>query len=219
MKKKIKAVLILIIIIIIIGGFVLINYYSDSCEIIVKTNGNEVETTVVSLPFHNKEKLSRECGDYTVHSISEYESNIYTLKGNLTSIANRNNYTHVKVSVYSQFGEGIVPFISQVKGTSMEPTYHNNQIIVVEKTGNITVGDVVVAYTSEYGPIIKRVSEIRGNEVYLTSDNKNITIEYIDGEEYTLRGLNTWTSKSNIIGIAHPYNRNKMDISNISTSQ
>ena len=62
-----------------------------------------------------------------------------------------------------------------------------------------------MANSEEYGGIIKRVGEIKGDEVYLESDNKNISYEYINGKLYEIKGVTTWTNIANINGVVMNY--------------
>ena len=58
--------------------------------------------------------------------------------------------------------------------------------------------------------IVKRLSKIEGNKVYLTSDNKNVevsTVQLSNGavETITKTPLNTWLPRDNIIGVVKVY--------------
>ena len=57
----------------------------------------------------------------------------------------------------------------------------------------------------EYGGIIKRVDQIKGNEVHLISDNKGISYEYINGVLYEVSGITTWVDISDINGVVIRY--------------
>ena len=74
--------------------------------------------------------------------------------------------------------------VYNVKGTSMVPTLQDGQTILVEKTKDISVNDVVVANSPEYGVIVKRVSDINGDKVHLISDNKNVEHKIVNGRIY-----------------------------------
>ena len=53
---------------------------------------------------------------------------------------------------------------------------------VRDTRGNdVHIGDIVVANSSEYGGIIKRIDKINGDNIHLISDNKQISYEYING--------------------------------------
>ncbi len=87
----------------------------------------------------------------------------------------------------------------------MYPTLNDGQTVIVEKTKNIKVGNMVVANSSEYGVIIKRVSDIKGDKVYLTSDNTNVENEYRNGVLYQTKGITTWVNTNDIYGVVVKY--------------
>jgi len=92
-----------------------------------------------------------------------------------------------------------------VQGKSMYPTLNDGQTVIVEKTKNVKVGNMVVANSSEYGVIIKRVSQIKGDEIYLTSDNTNVESEYRNGVLYETKGITTWVDSDDIYGVVVQY--------------
>ena len=98
-----------------------------------------------------------------------------------------------------------IPVMMYVDGTSMLPTLHDGQHVLVNKTHNIHVGDIVVANSKEYGGIVKRVGDIQGDSVYLISDNKEVTYEYINGVLYEKSGIKTWVNISDINGVVISY--------------
>jgi len=96
----------------------------------------------------------------------------------------------------------------------MVPTLNDGQNILILKTDNLSIGDIVVSIHPTYGLIVKRLSIIKGNQVYLTSDNKNIIITNTktrlpDGSVETVIiekiPLNTWLPKKNVIGVVKVY--------------
>ena len=87
----------------------------------------------------------------------------------------------------------------------MYPTLNDGQTVIVEKTKNVKVGNMVVANSSEYGVIIKRVSQIKGDEIYLTSDNTNVESEYRNGVLYETKGITTWVDSDDIYGVVVQY--------------
>ena len=116
--------------------------------------------------------------------------------------------------IVSQFGTDQLPMPATVKGTSMVPTLQDGQEITILKTNNLNVGDIVVAVHPTYGLIVKRLSIIEGNQVYLTSDNKNVEIVKTKTtlpngavETVTVQKtpLNTWISTENVIGVVKVY--------------
>ena len=87
----------------------------------------------------------------------------------------------------------------------MLPTLKDGQTVLINKSKNIHVGDIVVADSKDYGGIIKRVGDINGDEVYLISDNKNVSYSYKNGILYETKGVTTWVDISNINGVAINY--------------
>ena len=83
----------------------------------------------------------------------------------------------------------------------MLPTLQDGQSVLLNKTHDIHVGDIVVAESDEYGGIIKRVDQINGNDVHLISDNKEVSYEYINGVLYEVKGITTWVDISDINGV------------------
>ena len=69
----------------------------------------------------------------------------------------------------------------------MLPTLQDGQNVLVNKTQNVHIGDIVVANSSEYGNIIKRVDQVNDNQIHLVSDNKNVEYSQINGVLYEKR--------------------------------
>ncbi|OWT32695.1 hypothetical protein BGI41_06345 [Methanobrevibacter sp. 87.7] len=203
MSKK-SILLIIIIILIIIGIFAVFN---NTCQVNIDSNGTGGTIQILGLPInHDNNQMSNEISAYCQKELISENSTKDTIQNNITDIAKKYGYTDVKVNFHSEFGDNTLSTLCKVRGTSMEPTFQNGEYVIVNKTKNISIGECVVAETPEYGTIIKRVSDIKGQEVYLTSDNKKISYENINGEIYKTEGIKTWTSKDNIIGIAYPQN-------------
>ena len=110
-----------------------------------------------------------------------------------------------EINIDSVIGENQIPVIVYVDGTSMLPTLQDGQSVLLNKTHNIQVGDIVVANSSEYGGIIKRVDNIDSNNIHLTSDNKNVSYEYIHGALYEIKGISTWVDINDINGVVISY--------------
>ena len=87
----------------------------------------------------------------------------------------------------------------------MLPTLQDGQTVLLNKTHDIHVGDIVVAESDEYGGIIKRVDQINGNSVHLVSDNKEVSYEQINGVLYEVKGIETWVDMSDIGGVVIAY--------------
>ena len=118
------------------------------------------------------------------------------------------------LKLYQNMESMKVPLLATVNGTSMVPTLKNGQQIIVLKTDNLKVGDIVVAIHPTYGLIVKRLSMIEVNQVYLTSDNKKVEIinhktTPPNGTVKTIKerksSLNTWLPRNNVIGVVIVY--------------
>ena len=128
------------------------------------------------------------------------------MKKGIKGIAEGYGLSDADVHIESQFGEDALPMFCKVEGTSMVPTFQDGEYVMIEKTNNFTVGDCVVANVDGYGRVIKRVSEINGDQVYLTSDNKKVSYEVHGDYIYKTEGLKTWTDRENIVGVVRIHN-------------
>lgn len=211
MKQKIGLTVVLLVLIALIGsaGYLLAN--QNSTGIKVETNGTKV-TIQSSSWWEVPSAMLDEMKVKALEDVEDPDSNVESIKTDIQNIASKYNYT-VQVKIVSQFGEDQLPMPATVKGTSMVPTLADGQSIVVLKTSDFKVGDIVVAHHPEYNLIVKRVGQINGSEVYLESDNKNIEVEsqtrYVNGVKQvvtiTKTPLNTWVPKSYVIGVVEEY--------------
>lgn len=211
MKQKIGLTVVLLVLIALIGsaGYLLAN--QNSTGITVETNGTAV-TIQSSSWWEVPSAMLDEMKVKALEDVEDPDSNVESIKTDMQNIASKYNYT-VQVKIVSQFGEDQLPMPATVKGTSMVPTLADGQSIVVLKTSDFKVGDIVVAHHPEYNLIVKRVGQINGSEVYLESDNKNIEVEsqtrYVNGVKQvvtiTKTPLNTWVPKSYVIGVVEEY--------------
>jgi len=67
--------------------------------------------------------------------------------------------------------------LSEVQGKSMQPTLEPGERIVCVRIG-WQQGDIVLADVGEDDLIVKRVAEYRGQWVYLTGDNEQVSCAY-----------------------------------------
>lgn len=196
-KKIILALIILILIglaaVMFLPEFNTVNVFIDGENVSVETSyfGSDVDV----------ENLNQRICDYTIFFMNSTDSNVTHLKNNITFICNDYGLENSEVTIDSTLGENQVPVIVTVDGTSMLPTLKDGQNVLLNKTKNIHVGDIVVAESPEYGGIIKRVGDIEGDSVYLISDNKQVSYEYINGHIYEIKGITTWVDISNINGV------------------
>ena len=146
----------------------------------------------------NSKSLNGEICDYTLDAMNDSASNITTLYNGINDICTRHGLKNPEINIDSILGKNQIPIIAYVCGTSMNPTLKDGQSVLVNKTKNIHVGDIVIANSQEYGGIIKRV-------VHLESDNKNVDFEYINGTLYELKGISPWVDLSEINGVVIDY--------------
>ncbi|WP_296804612.1 S24/S26 family peptidase [uncultured Methanobrevibacter sp.] len=198
-----KKIILAIIIIIFLSIFVMT--YTSKDYIDVYIDGENVTVATHTLSNINSQNLNKEICDYTINAMNDSSSNITTLKNGIHHICLSYGLKNPEINIDSSIGKNQIPVMVHVSGTSMLPTLQDGEILFINKTKNIHVGDIVVANSEEYGGIIKRVGEIKGDEVYLESDNKNISYEYINGKLYEIKGVTTWTNIANINGVVMNY--------------
>lgn len=76
------------------------------------------------------------------------------------------------------------PFkIIKVQGSSMYPTYVNNQLLLAIKTNNFKKNDVIVCNDEGYN-ILKRIKFIEGDTVYSFYQDTDSNVKIINSEEY-----------------------------------
>ena len=197
-----KIILVLIMLIIIVCGFIFL-FNTNSVDVYI--DGDEV--TVESHTFSDIDttSLNTKICDLTLNIMNDTTSNITTLKDNITNICNEYGLDDVTINIDSIIGSDQIPVKVYVDGTSMFPTLKDGQSVIFNKTHDIHVGDIVVAESSKYGGIIKRVGEIDENSIYLVSDNKEVSYEHINGAIYEVKGITTWVDISDIKGVVIEY--------------
>ena len=161
------------------------------------------ESTSVSSNLN--EKASNEILNYVSNNIYNSSTDVETMKDGIQEICYRYGSTDCNINIDSIIGEDQIPFIVWAEGESMLPTIQNGQYVLVNKTHDIHVGDIVSVDSKEYGGIMKRVDEIDGDNVHLVSDNKNVYYKTIDGVTYEYKGITTWVDISEIEGVAIQY--------------
>ena len=200
MAKKIILALIILILIIFSGIIFLGN---NSVEVYNDGENVTVETTTFS--DIDKHRLNKEICNYTLDVMNNTNTSISAYRHGIEDICRAYGLDKVKINIDSSIGPNQIPIIVTVDGTSMLPTLQDGQNVLLNKTHDIHVGDIVVAESDEYGGIIKRVDQIKGNEVHLISDNKGISYEYINGVLYEVSGITTWVDISDINGVVIQY--------------
>lgn len=176
---------------------------SQNLEVTLNTNGTDVEVQTSSIPFFNKltSPMKYEMEKKAKNDIYEDNSTVVSIKEDMEEIAHKYNY-NITVKVVSQYGDDQLPMPATVKGTSMLPTLHEGQELIVLKTTDLKVGDIVVARYPGHGLIVKRLAQIKGNQVYLMSDNRDVIVE---GNMIT-RGLDIWLPKNDVVGVVKEVN-------------
>ncbi len=201
MAKKFILALILLILITVVLGMILLN--DNTVNIYI--DGENVSVETQTFDDIDTNKLNHAICNYTLNAMNNTTSNAETLKNDVKNLCIHYGLEDVEVNLDSSLGQNQIPIIVHVDGTSMLPTLKDGQTVLVNKTHDIKVGDIVIAQSDEYGGIIKRVDQIEGNEVHLISDNKNISYEYINGVLYEIKGITTWVDLSDVNGVVIDY--------------
>ena len=212
MRLKTGLIIVLLVLVALVGsaGYLIANQHNIG--ITIETNGTDVSVYSSSW-FHVPETMIDEMNVKALADVEDPDSSVGSIKTDMQNIARKYNYT-VDVKILSQFGEDQLPMPATVKGTSMVPTLEDGQSIVVLKTTDFKVGDIVVARHPDYKLIVKRVGKINGSQVYLESDNKKVEVvtsqvRYVNGMKQIVTiqktPLNTWLPKSNVIGVVKDY--------------
>ena len=200
MAKKIILALI-ILIFIIFGGIFLFSH--DSVDIFIDGENITVKTT--SLSNIDKDSLNKDICDYTLRVMNDTTSDISTYRTGVENICKNYGMEDAEINLDSTIGKNQIPVLVKVDGTSMLPTLRDGQTALANKTHDIHVGDIVIANSSEYGFIIKRVDQVNNNEIHLISDNKNVSYEKINGMIYEIKGITTWVDINEINGVVIDY--------------
>lgn len=199
-----RTILAVAIIIFILTFFALYFVSTESVNVFIDGENITTKTQTIN-PNIDVDSLNNEICEYTLFVMNDTASNITTLKSGINDICNRHGLENPEISVDSSIGKNQIPVIVYVDGTSMLPTLQDGQKVLLNKSKDIHIGDIVVANSDEYGGIIKRVGDIDGNNVYLESDNKNVNYEYQNGVLYEVKGITTWVDISNINGVVIAY--------------
>lgn len=192
--------------IIIASAYVIQN--SDDVGITINTNGTNANIQVSSL-FFTPPQMKSEMELRAYQQVYESNSTVDSIKADMKAIAKKYNYT-ANVKIVSPYGTDQLPMSLKVNGTSMVPTLKDGQQIIILKTKDYKVDDIVVASHPDYGLIVKRLKIIEPDRVYLMSDNRNV--EYfttktnlgnglVAVQTYKKTSLDTWLPRENIIGV------------------
>lgn len=200
MAKKIILAAAILILIVFFGILFLVN---DSVEIYNDGENVTVETT--SLSSADKTGLSNEICKYTLEVMNDTTTDIPAYRNGVEDMCRQYGLEDAEITIDSSIGPDQIPIVVTVDGTSMLPTLQDGQTVLVNKTHDVHVGDIVVADSDEYCGIIKRVDQINGDDVHLISDNKNVSYEVLNGQLYEIKGISTWVDISDINGVVISY--------------
>jgi hypothetical protein len=196
----------IILVVLIAGSSIIFNQYNNSVTINIETNGTEISVEASTVPFNNvPEDMEQGILNYLVDAIKSPDSTLESIESDVKLISKKYDYSNVNVNLKSQFGENQLPMPAVVSGNSMYPTLKDGQDLIILKTENFKVGDIVISKHSEYDLIVKRVGKIENNRVYLMSDNKEVETIYEGNYIITKTPLNTWVPRNYVIGIVKDY--------------
>ena len=168
-KKYILALIILVLI-----AFLAFNYLgTDTVDIY--NDGENVSVTTHSISGVDTESLNKELCDYTINIMNDTTTDFSDYENGVKDICSKYGLDDAEINVDSSIGKNQIPVVVNVDGTSMLPTLQDGQKVLVNKSHDIDVGDIVVAESDEYGGIIKRVDAIEGDSIHLVSDNKDVS--------------------------------------------
>lgn len=185
----------------------------NTVDITLNTNGSDVDIKQSSLVNAISPQVILEMEQKANEQLIEPNSTVDSIKGEIKNIARKHNYT-ANVKIVSQYGVDQLPMPAKVSGTSMVPTLKDGQEIIILKTNQYKVDDIVVAMHPEYGLIVKRLKKIEPNRVYLMSDNRNVeyfTTQHnignglVEVDTYKKTPLDTWLPKEKLIGVVKIY--------------
>jgi len=180
---------------------------SGDITINVRLDGENITVTSLTIPFgKNIGAMESEILNYANNEMNNVDSNITTLKSGVSEIARQYGFSNIIVDIESQFGKDELPMVVVVDGTSMFPTLKNGERVIIVKTKNIQVGDIVVAKDPKYRLLIKRVGKISGDKVFLSADNNNTKTFFNGRNYYKVIAVEKWTDASNIVGVAKIFN-------------
>ena len=177
-------------------------FYGDTVDIYFDGQGTTVSNNFDSDISYN---LSYEISEFVSSNLNNSTMDVEEMKDGVQDICKKYGSDDCTVNIDSFIGEDQIPIIVWAQGASMLPTIQDGQYVLVNKTHDIQVGDIVSVNSKEYGGIMKRVDKIEGDNVYVVSDNKNVYYQVVGDEVYELKGLCTWVDISEIEGVAIQY--------------
>lgn len=192
-----------------IGNYLLEDEYDDNDyfyeslnpnQIVIDFYGDSNYSISIYVP-DNDYYLQKDIHECINNQLIDPNANVTTLKNEIAHICMKHGIDNPDITFKSPYGNDSFIYSCEANGISMNPTISDGDTLILNKTHDFDVGDIVSArYPSEHGNILKRVSIIDGDEVYLVSDNVNGTyVKY--GKEYEYEGLRTWVKMSDIQGV------------------
>lgn len=180
----------------------LLDSYNNELPIQVEISFNEDGSFSVNL---NSDENYYELSDRLTECISNQShntsANITTLRRDLRQICLDYGLEDPNITITSPYGDDTFITSAIGVGISMEPTLKSGANLVLNKTHDVHVGDIVAIDSPKYGPICKRIARVRGDKVFAISDNVNGS--YVkDGKRINYEGIRTWENISDIDGVA-----------------
>ncbi|OQD58111.1 putative peptidase [Methanobrevibacter arboriphilus JCM 13429 = DSM 1125] len=162
---------------------------------------------MISSPFgKDLGSMNVDLENYTYYQMNNIDSNASTLRAGITEIAENYGYDDIKININSQFGEDQMPMEVTVDGVSMVPTLQDGENVIIQKTKNPKVGDIIVVKDPEETLLIKRLGNISGDRIFLSSDNNDTVTAIVNGSYVEMIALEKWTNASNVVGVAKIFN-------------
>ena len=172
-------------------------------DIYLTVDKDSISMSDSSIPILNSDtgQLTSEIMNYTASAVVNPDISNEEYLEQVRNICARYGYDDVNIHIDSVLNDNSLPLFSNVVGTSMMPTLHSGDVIVVNRTQDVQVGDIVTCNDTEFGLIVKRVGDIDGDWVYLESDNKTRTYKLTVGGVVREEGLHKWVTRDRIEGI------------------
>lgn len=172
-------------------------------DIYLTVDKDSISMSDSSIPILNSDtgQLTSEIMNYTASAVVNPDISNGEYLEHVRNICAKYGYDDVNIHIDSILDDNSLPLFSNVVGTSMEPTLHSGDVIVVNRTQDIQVGDIVTCNDTEFGLIVKRVGDIDGDWIYLESDNKTRTYKLTMGGVVREEGLHKWVTRDRIEGI------------------
>lgn len=206
-NKKFITIIVGIIVVIAVGATVVSSTFSDTLTIDVNLDGENVSVNPFTLSFNtNIGNMGSEMETYVYSQMNNVDSNITTLTEGLRNIAHSYGFSDVTINIHSQFGDNIMPMIIIVDGVSMVPTLQDGEKVIIEKTDNPQIGDIIVVKDPVETLLIKRLGNVSGDQIFLSSDNNDTIVMIVNGTPVEMIALEKWTNASNVVGVARIFN-------------